>query len=136
MDDHKMPIGYWVKQLDQLLSEGIDKIQSQFGLSRSDWQIIHSLSAQVEINKQGLLTTMRPFMDSSTAEKILEQLHSKGLLAITQNILKLTRKGEEQHAACLEKQKEFRQSLMKDISREDYLKTVQTLQKMVDNLKT
>ena len=136
MNNRKLPIGYWIKQVDKLLTDGIDSVQAQFGLARSDWQIIHFLSEQPSVETEKLLETMKPFMDSKVVEDILTQLCSKGLVNIINNhSLALTAKGKKQHADCLERQKEFRQTVMKDISEEDYLKTIQTLQKIVDNIK-
>lgn len=130
-----MPLGFWIKQLDQLLTEGIDKIQAQFGLTRIDWQILNFLSEQSETEKESLLAAMKPFINSKTANEVLNLFNHKGFVNINDNLVNLTDKGKRQHADCFEKQKEFRKMSMKNISREDYQKTIQTLQKMIDNLK-
>ncbi len=31
-----LPIGYWIKQADNLLTQGINKIQAEFDFSRTD----------------------------------------------------------------------------------------------------
>ncbi len=43
MKSKDLPIGYWMKQADNLLTLGIDKIQAAFGFSRTDWQILNAL---------------------------------------------------------------------------------------------
>lgn len=135
MKNKKLPIGYWLKQLDQLLTEGINNIQSQFGLTRSGWQVLNYISKQSRTEKEMLLATMSPFMESKKTEEIISQLNKDGLINLDNKFLRLTEKGETKHANCLKQQKEFRQTVTKDIKEEEYQKTVQTLQKMVENIK-
>jgi DNA-binding MarR family transcriptional regulator len=135
MDNKKLPIGYWIKQVDQLLTDGIDTIQARFGMTRSHWQIINLLSEEPLIKKQRLLETMRPFMDQAAAEQALAELSYKGLVAVLGDDVSLTDTGKKQHTECFEQQKECRQSVMKDITPDAYQTTIQTLQKIVENLK-
>ena len=135
MDSNKLPIGYWVKQVDQLLTEGINKIQATFELTRSDWQILNLLSERQFTGKQTLFSTMQPFMDSTTAGQVLAALKQKGLINFVDDSLELTDLGKKQYLDCLERQKEFRQKAVKDITPEDYQTTVATLQKITNNLK-
>lgn len=135
MENKKLPIGYWVKQVDQLLTTGIDEVQAEFGLTRSDWQILNALAEESSIEKNKLLNLMNPFLDRGKTEETIKNLCNKDLISMLDNFLSLTEKGKKQHSSCFEKQKKFRQSAMKDIAEEDYEKTIQTLQKIIGNLK-
>ena len=135
MDTNKLPIGYWIKQADQLLTAGIDKIQSSLGLTRTDWQIVNSLAGQPSIDINKLSVLMEPFADPASISDTLSQLKDKELIAEKGNLLSLTETGKKQHALCLERQIEFRQNTMAGISGEDYQTTLMTLQKIVDNVK-
>ncbi len=44
MKDEKLPIGYWLKKADILLTEGIDKIQLQFGITKTGWQTLNTIA--------------------------------------------------------------------------------------------
>ena len=41
--NEKKPIGFYLKKVDELLSNGIDAVQSEFGISRFEWQILNVL---------------------------------------------------------------------------------------------
>jgi len=40
---NKLPIGYYLKKTDNLLTEGINNIHKEFNLTRTDWQILNSI---------------------------------------------------------------------------------------------
>lgn len=134
LENKNLPIGYWIRLVDQLLNEGIDRIHAAYNLTRSQWQILNTIFEQSAIEEVELLAIMKPFMDSSKVKEIINQFKAKGLIINTGNLISLSDKGKIQHANCFERQKEFRQQAMKDIPREDCQHTVQTLQRIVDNL--
>ena len=134
MQTKKLPIGYWIKQADQLLTKGIDDIQSSFGTTRTEWQILNSISEKGFIEKSHLTALMSPFADTTSVENILAKFKIGHLINEKENKINLTEKGTELHSSCFEKQKIFRQSIMTDISEQDYQTTILTLQKVVENI--
>ena len=134
MQTKKLPIGYWIKQADQLLTKGIDDIQSSFGTTRTEWQILNSISEKGFIEKSHLTDLMSPFANTKSVENILAKFKIGHLINEKENKINLTEKGTELHSACLEKQKIFRQSIMTDICEQDYQTTILTLQKVVENI--
>ena len=134
MQTKKLPIGHWIKQADQLLTKGIDDIQSSFGTTRTEWQILNSISENGFIEKSHLTDLMSPFADTTGVENILAKFKIGHLINEEGNKVNLTEKGTELHSACFEKQKLFRQSIMTDISEQDYQTTILTLQKVVENV--
>jgi hypothetical protein len=38
-----LPIGYWLKHTDELLTKHINNVQTANGVSRSPWQVLNSL---------------------------------------------------------------------------------------------
>lgn len=134
MQNQKLPIGYWIKKADQALNTGIDSVQSSFGINRTGWQILNSLSEKREVNKTELLSLLSPFSSESMTEQILAEFQVRHLINVDQDKIGLTGVGRELHIACAEKQNGFRQLVMQGITEEDYQTTVQTLQKMVENI--
>lgn len=63
MQSNKMPIGYWIKQADELLTRGIDDIYSSSGITRTGWQILNSINEKEFIMKVDLTNLMKPFAD-------------------------------------------------------------------------
>ena len=134
MKPENLPIGYWIKKADQLLTEGIDRVQARFGLSRTGWQILNAIKENGSIKEEGLVFLMKPFAGVADVERILEQLEQDGLVEHLHGPYRLSHKGQELHGTCLAGQKEFRVRCMKDISGPAYDTTVSTLRKMVENL--
>ena len=43
MTEKNLPIGYWLKQVDKLITEQIDQAQAVHGVYRTEWQILNLL---------------------------------------------------------------------------------------------
>lgn len=136
MQSQKLPIGYWIKQVDNILTKGIDDIQSSFGMTRTDWQVLNTVSESETIKKNELVKIMSPFLGTPLIDDMLTNLKERHLIDENNQKLILTDKGKKQHSLCLEKQKLFRQNTMIGISEQDYQVTVLTLQKIIENNKT
>jgi predicted transcriptional regulator len=135
MEPENLPIGYWIKQADNLLSEGINHIHEATGINRTAWQLLHLIWEEKEIIVADLVEMMRPFCNATQVQETLEQLATKNLVVqTTDHSFSLTSEGLEFHDRCFKKQKEFRTITMQNISAEDYAVTVKTLRKMVGNL--
>ena len=135
MEPTNKPIGYLVKQIDVLLTNGIDNIQQAFGLTRTGWQLIHTINTTGGADRSELSTVMQPFINEEQIQKLLQQLMSEGVISLaSDNKFLLTQKGTQLHQACFEVQRNFREKLMANITGPEYVTTMQTLQKMITNL--
>ena len=134
MEDQKLPIGYYLKKVDNLLTDGIESIHKEFSVSRIEWQLLNSIHQDVEIDEQTLFRPLLQFAGKEELEKYLDDLKAKGL--VTEGLkFKLTDKGISLWSKCVEKQKDFRMKAMKDISEGEYFQVIATLEKMIKNLK-
>lgn len=135
MKDHKLPIGYYIKQADKLLSEKINAVQSEFGLTRTSWQILNSINTQGDMEKGKLVSLLFPFEDEKTISHELCNLTGDAVLKIANNeMLSLTEKGKRLFEVCARKQNEFREKSMLNISKHDYQTTVPTLEQIIKNI--
>ena len=134
MQSNKMPIGYWIKQADELLTRGIDDIHSSFGITRTGWQILNSINEKEFIMRVDLTNLMKPFADANNVNCILTKFKAEHLVNEDEKNLTLSDKGIELHKTCFEQQKIFRQKVMSGISEQDYQIAILTLQKIVDNI--
>ncbi|MCB0212039.1 MAG: hypothetical protein KDJ52_22040 [Anaerolineae bacterium] len=73
-----LPIGYWLKQADNLITEHINQAQAANGLSRSDWQVLNTLAEAGPISKAQIFTFMRTFISTSELNAILTHLVERG----------------------------------------------------------
>lgn len=136
MNTKELPIGYWIKQADELLTKSINEIQSSLGITRTGWQILHLLMSYEnhELQKDLLAIIMQPFINENELESILEHFIKENTLIMNQDTVVLTDKGEQLHNQSFELQKAFRLKSMEGIPGEDYQTTIATLQKIVSNL--
>ncbi len=133
MKNNKLPIGYWLKKADDLLTKGIDKIQSEFGLNRTEWQVLNSIAGDEKITLKKLSELLKPFAGEEKITEILSRLLASNLIEGTASY-SLTLPGKQLHADCLQKQNEFRKFAMNKISEEQYEVTINTLAQLVSNL--
>jgi DNA-binding MarR family transcriptional regulator len=135
-----LPIGYWLKRVDNLLNEQIDKLHVDSKITRSDWQVLNLLSEMGSGSKQQIFESMQTFVDPAQLEKILSGLVERGWIgesvASERAIpaFQLTEEGKRQHQQLLARQKEVRQRAVQGISEEEYVTVIQVLQRMASNL--
>lgn len=131
------PIGYWLKRADNLLTEQINKAQTENGVTRSEWQVLNLLMENGRATHAHLFNTMSTFIDSGELDTILNNLMERGWVQTDQDAtFALTEAGRQQHAIILARQKEVRQRAMQGISQEEYLTVLRVLERLVNNLET
>ena len=134
------PIGYWLKQVDQLLTEQINKAQAAHGVSRSQWQVLNIINEAGRTSKERIFETMQTFIDAPQLDDIITRLIERGwveqLVDKTAGTVKfqLTEEGLRQHESILDKQKEVRRRAMQGIREDEYALVIQVLQQMASNL--
>lgn len=133
MDDQKLPIGYWLKMADQLLTERIDRIQSEFGLTRTGWQILSVIKEKGPLSITDLLELMKPLANQMNVTLVLDKFKTDSII-IQDTDLTLTTNGDDLYRKCLEKQMLFRQKAMNGVSDEEYQITLLTFEKVVGNI--
>jgi hypothetical protein len=60
-------------QADELLTKGIGEIQSSFGMTRTDWQILNSINEKGFIEKSDFTNLMSPFAGPKSTDDILRK---------------------------------------------------------------
>lgn len=136
----ELPIGYWLKQADNVLTEHINKAQAAHGVSRSDWQVLNILHETGSASRERIFESMRTFVDAPRLDEIIAHLMGRGWVeqsgAADQGTVEfqLTEEGQRQHGVILATQKEVRRRAMQGISQEDYMVVIRVLQRIVSNL--
>lgn len=132
-----LPIGYWLKRADEVLTGRINEAQLANGLRRTDWQILNVLYEVGSATEEQLATPMRPFADVTVLREAVMGLTQRGLVdgdgSAGKNYI-LTQQGQRTHASALALQKEVRDRAIKGISEADYTTAVRVLQQIVENL--
>lgn len=130
---NKLPIGYYLKKTDNLLTEGINNIHKEFDITRTDWQILNSINENAEIDRQQITEQLSEFANKDTISEAVAMLLSRQLIR-EEKYFSLTEKGKDLYQICFQKQKVFRQKAMENITEKQYLQTIEMLEKIIDNL--
>ncbi|MCG3158980.1 MAG: hypothetical protein DKINENOH_05628 [bacterium] len=136
----KLPIGYWLKQADNLLTEQINKAHATHGVSRFDWQVLNTLKDVGSASRERMFETLQTFVDRSHFNGILTSLVERGWIEPRKGPqsgveeFQLTEQGERQHEVLFATQKEVRQRAMQGISEAEYATVIRVLQQIVNNL--
>ncbi len=131
----QLPIGYWLKRADELLTARIDGAQRANSLTRLEWQTLNVVRDNGTATRDEVVGTLRPFADATTVHDVLEGLAQRGLFAGSlEDRLELTRAGMELYERALSSQKAIRQRAVAGISEAEYVATVGVLRRLVENL--
>ncbi|REG78413.1 MarR family winged helix-turn-helix transcriptional regulator [Algoriphagus antarcticus] len=131
---NKLPIGYYLKKADNVLTEGINDIHKEFDINRTQWQILNSINESNNISRNHIISILIEFAEKEVIINTIGKMIN-GELIKEDTELKLTEKGKDIFNKCFQKQKEFRHKSMKNISEQEYIQTITTLEKIIDNLR-
>jgi DNA-binding MarR family transcriptional regulator len=135
MEDQRLPIGYYVKQVDKLFTEKLNAVMLEFGLTRPSWQILNSINERGVAKKDELISLMLQLTDKQTIDTILTQFITIGIAnSKDESTIYLTEKGKVLFKDCSKKQNEFRLQVMQHVSEQDYQTTILTLEQIINNL--
>lgn len=130
-----LPIGYWLKRADELLTARIDEAQQANGLTRLDWQILNVVRDGPAVTGNEITETLKPFADAATVNVAVSNLADRNLISGSAEAgLTLTPHGVELYERALLAQKAVRQKATIGISETEYATTVDVLQRLVENL--
>jgi DNA-binding MarR family transcriptional regulator len=129
------PIGYWLKRLDRAIDGALDPTLAAEDLTRRHWQTMNLLH-QGPSDAPALAEALRPFWGQGaiTLDEVLSDLERRALVANDGGRYALTAAGTATRAKLAEQVDVTRRRLVDGVTREEYLATVEVLQRMTANL--
>jgi hypothetical protein len=129
------PIGYWLKRLDRAIDGALDSTLAAEELARRHWQTMNFLH-QGPSDASALAEALRPFWGQGaiTLDEVLSDLERRALVAGDGGRYALTAAGKATRAKIAGHVDLTRRRLVDGVSREEYLATVEVLQRMTANL--
>lgn len=118
-----LPIGYWLKKADEVLTTRINEAQEANGLSRTEWQILNILNETSSATKSQIVEALLPFGDAKMLGSSIDSLIDRGLVeeeGPETNKLRLTTQGQTLHAGALEVQRKVPPLMGKNVGRIRY----------------
>ena len=137
MSDHKrqnLPIGYWLKRADELLTARIDAAQQENGLTRLDWQALNVVRDAGDADPVHVAETLHPFASADEVAGVLGGLRQRGLLVSSGERVRVSASGSEVYDRALSSQRAIREGAFDGIERDAYETTMDVLRRLVDNL--
>ncbi len=136
MDVLDRPIGYWLKHLDRLIDQALDRCLAEDGLSRRHWQVMNVL-AHGPAGKPDLAAALQPFWGDGavTLEDVTGELARRGwLLRDAAGGCALSPAGAAAHARVAERVQAQRRRSVDGLTAAEYEATVHVLRRMAENL--
>jgi DNA-binding MarR family transcriptional regulator len=129
------PIGYWLKRLDRAIEGALDPTLAAEDLTRRHWQTMNLLD-EGPSDTPALAEALRPFWGQGaiTLDEVLSDLERRALIVNDGGRYALTAAGKATRAKIAEHVDVTRRRLVDGVSREEYLATVEVLQRMAANL--
>lgn len=130
-----MPIGYWLKLVDQLIDKQFASTLDEHGVTRRQWQLLNVL-AQAPSSLEQLDAAVAPFLnpDGETSEEHLTELMESAWVVGSATLYTLTEQGESAFARLADIVARNRDQLAAGITQEQYDTTVEALEHMARNL--
>jgi DNA-binding MarR family transcriptional regulator len=133
------PIGYWLKHVDEVITEHVDRVLSDNGFTRFRWQVLNIVYEAGTISRGSLFDTMQTFINTRQMDEILDGFVEEGWLVIKRGAgegaqLKLTDAGKAKRETVFKLQSEVRRRAMQGITEQEYATVIDVLERMVKNL--
>jgi len=130
------PIGYWLKRVDRLIDDSLERALAQHGLQRRHWQTLQLLSDQPR-SVEALSEALRPFwtVDSIGLKQVLADLIGRGWIT-SEAAHALTASGIAANAQLADLVGEVRRTSVDGISAQEYQATLAVLARMAANLES
>jgi DNA-binding MarR family transcriptional regulator len=129
------PIGYWLKRLDRAIDGALASTLAAEDLARRHWQTMNFLH-EGPSDAPALAEALRPFWGQGaiTLDEVLSDLERRALVVNDGGRYALTAAGKATRAKIAEHVDVTRRRLIDGVTREEYLATVEVLQRMTANL--
>ena len=134
----QLPIGYWLKHADEVITKHVNQVLSDHGFTRFRWQVLNSVYETGTIARRDVFNTMKTFIDARQLDEILDGFVQEGWLLKhgegDGTILLLTDAGKAEREAIFKMQSEVRRRALQGITEQEYTTVINVLQRMVKNL--
>ncbi len=77
----QLPLGYWLKHTDEIITKHVDQVLSDNGFTRFRWQIINIIYEAGAISRKDVFATMKTFIDAYQLDEIVGDFVNKGWLS-------------------------------------------------------
>lgn len=129
------PLGYWVKHLDTLLEESLDRVLARSGIRRRHWQVLNVLRNGPQTRAQVAEAMLAFWVAASvTQTDVVDDLVRRGWAEIDGDLYTLTADGEEAYSRLSLDVATLRAQVTDGFTAEEYAQVIEALSRMAANL--
>lgn len=134
----QLPIGYWLKHVDAVITEHVDRVLDDNGFTRLRWQALNSIYEGGTVGRRSLAATLGIFADSGELNEIVNGFVQEGWVVEHDSgdagELTLTGAGKSKREIIFQLQTNVRKQAMQGITEQEYITVIDVLQRIAQNL--
>lgn len=132
----QLPIGYWLRRVDELLTEQSNAALAERGFTRLGWQLLNSVAEAGTLGREQLHGTLAPFATPDELDVLAAGLAESGWIVASGAYegLTITDAGREERERLLQLQQAVRSRAFAGVSAEEYAALIDVLQRVAQNL--
>ena len=133
--DSREPIGAVVKKID-LVNTNILRRTSKYGtFNRIEWQFLNFMKKKANAPIDEIFEFLNFFGNRQVIQELIDRFKWDGLIAEEKGIMSITSRGETAYEEVYNVQEEIKAKAMIGVTAQDYDTTIDTLYKIMDNVK-
>lgn len=130
----KMPIGWYLREVDSLLTKFVNQAFESHGINRYHWQIMKNIDTHEKICKDLFYHQVHRFVNESEYESLFQELISRNWIVLKDEKYWFTPEGKNGFEEISNLQEVNREAITKGTTEEEYLNTIRFLEKLIVNL--
>ncbi|NLR80823.1 MarR family winged helix-turn-helix transcriptional regulator [Chitinophaga eiseniae] len=131
---HKLPIGWYLKEADSLITAFTNAAFETHGINRFHWQVLKSIDKHGKISKQLYYHLVDKFLTVEALDEVMAALVAREWLQPAEDLYMFTEKGKTAYAEIAALQEENRKKVLEGTTVEEYLATIRFLETMITNM--
>lgn len=129
------PVGAWVKKADFIFTNLERRTEKNGTFNRLDWQLFNYLQRAKRTTAKEITEYLSLLDPEHEIHNVINRFMNDGLtIAYPNDVIAISPKGEKVFEEVLKIQGEIQEKALKGISIRAYSTTIDTLQKIIDNL--
>lgn len=132
---NKMPIGWYLKEADSLITHFTNAAFETYGISRFHWQVLKNIDTHGKISKALYYHQVSRFLSKAELQDVLDLLSSRNWIQQTApDMYSFTETGKAAYADIAALQEENRNKILTGTTPEEYMTTIQFLETIIKNM--
>jgi hypothetical protein len=130
----KLPIGWYLKEADSLITQYINASFESFGINRFHWQVMKHIDSHEKISKALYYHQVSRFLTEQELEEIMISLQSRNWVQQDGDMYSFTSTGKAIFADIMDTQQGNHEKILVGTTTDEYLATINFLETIIQNM--